>query len=38
MGFAIARLHWRPRDFWRSTPHELFAAIEVLERMAQRPE
>lgn len=33
MGIAVAALHMTPREFWRSTPHELFASLEVLEEM-----
>ncbi len=32
MGVASALLHWRPRDFWSSTPHEFYAALEGYER------
>lgn len=33
MGFAIVRLGWSPAAFWASTPHELYSAVETLERM-----
>jgi hypothetical protein len=36
MGFAISRLGWRPNDFWRSTPHEFWAAYEVIEEGAKK--
>ena len=32
MGLAIVHLHWRPSDFWNATPHEFFAAVEMLEK------
>jgi hypothetical protein len=35
MGFAIVRLRWSPDQFWRSTPHELWAAVEFLEDQAE---
>lgn len=31
MGFAFVDLHWSPNAFWTATPHELFAAYEVIE-------
>ncbi len=33
MGFAAVALGWRPRDFWRSTPSEFWAAAKAYERM-----
>lgn len=33
MGFAIAALHWTPRQFMDSTSHELFAAYESWRHM-----
>ncbi|WP_430913154.1 phage tail assembly chaperone [Methylobacterium sp. sgz302541] len=27
MTFALARLGWRPADFWAATPRELAAAL-----------
>jgi hypothetical protein len=33
MGIAIVQLHWTPEQFWRSTPHEFWSAIEILEEM-----
>jgi hypothetical protein len=29
MGLASACLGWPPREFWRSTPHEFWAAFAV---------
>lgn len=29
MGAASVILGWRPWDFWRSTPHEFWSAIEM---------
>ncbi|KQO63266.1 MULTISPECIES: phage tail assembly chaperone [unclassified Methylobacterium] len=26
LALGLARLRWRPRDFWRATPRELMAA------------
>lgn len=34
MGVAIVVLGWRPEEFWRATPHELFAALEVKREAA----
>jgi len=30
MGVAAVHLHWSPDQFWKSTPHEFWAAFEVL--------
>lgn len=27
LALALGSLRWRPRDFWRATPRELFAAL-----------
>jgi hypothetical protein len=35
MATAIIHLRWRPPDFWDATPHEFWAAIEELERVAK---
>ncbi|WP_084691205.1 phage tail assembly chaperone [Sphingomonas sp. SRS2] len=37
MGIAILDLHWSADQFWNSTPHEFFSAVEIGEdRAAQR--
>ena len=36
MGLASAMLGWRPTQFWSSTPHEFWAAVEGWERMNPR--
>ncbi len=33
MGFAVAALGWRPREFWASTPVEYWDAVRAWERM-----
>ncbi|PZR83601.1 MAG: hypothetical protein DI537_34715 [Stutzerimonas stutzeri] len=33
MGTAAAALGWRPSEFWSSTPHEFWAAIEGWQAM-----
>jgi len=38
MGLAIVRLKWLPGDFWRSTPHEFYSAIEVFDEMRKAAE
>ena len=30
MALAMVRLGWSPETFWRATPGELYAALEVL--------
>jgi hypothetical protein len=32
MGIAITALNWRPPDFWASTPHEFYSAIEAMQK------
>jgi hypothetical protein len=29
MGVAMVDLHWTAEEFWRSTPHEFHAALEL---------
>ncbi|RIK91775.1 MAG: hypothetical protein DCC73_15040 [Proteobacteria bacterium] len=29
LGIACGLLRWPPRDFWRATPHEFYAALEA---------
>lgn len=31
MGFAIRTLGWRPWEFWRATPHEVWSAVEMID-------
>lgn len=31
MGLAAYFLHWTPDVFWSSTPHEFWAAYEIIE-------
>jgi hypothetical protein len=38
MGFAVAAFGWRPREFWASTPHEFYAALESYERLNCAPD
>ena len=38
MGAAVVVLGWRPREFWRSTPVELWTAMKAYERMHPAPE
>ncbi len=38
MGIAIVRLRWSPAEFWASTPHEFWSAVEVLELQASATE
>ena len=38
MGLAAFYLHWSPDTFWASTPHEFFAAYEVIEAAHPAPE
>jgi len=33
MGMAQAALHWSAEQYWASTPHEFWAAIEAWEKM-----
>lgn len=33
MGYAANWFHWPPTAFWRSTPHEFWAAYEVYREM-----
>jgi hypothetical protein len=35
MGIAITKFRWTPQEFWQSTPHEFFSAIEVLREQAK---
>lgn len=32
MGLCCTIFHWPPETFWRSTPHEIHAAIEGAEK------
>jgi len=34
LALALGRLGWRPRDLWRATPRELFAAAGLFARPA----
>ena len=34
MGQALYNLHWTADEFWRSTPHEFYAACEASETPA----
>lgn len=38
MGLAAYYLHWSPDQFWQATPHEFFAAYEVIEAANPSPE
>lgn len=38
MGFAVAGLGWRPREFWSSTPVEYWDAVRAWERMNRPPD
>lgn len=38
MGLACAAFHWSPAQFWRSTPHEFFAAYEAYREMNKPPD
>jgi hypothetical protein len=35
---ATGPLKWTPREFWKSTPHDLWATIEANEEAAARLE
>jgi hypothetical protein len=36
MGYAAITLRWSPDQFWRSTPHEFYAAVEFTEWQAKK--
>jgi hypothetical protein len=38
MGFAVAALGWRPREFWASTPTEYWTAVKAYERFHKQPD
>jgi len=33
MGLCAAMFHWPPDVFWRSTAHEIYAALEAAQKM-----
>lgn len=38
MGLCCALFHWPPDVFWRSTAHEIYAAIEGAEALNRSDE
>jgi len=38
MGVMVATLGWRPHEFWRATPAEVWTALKAWERFNKAPE